>query len=110
MEKNLRRSIQRKLDKYGVFHVPGSVLIRGCPDILCCYQGLFIGIELKMPGRKPTPSQEAMLRRIRKCGGFAAVVESSAEFDAFWEEMERFWKDQQTLVNRLFSPVHPTEG
>lgn len=41
----------------------------GVPDIICCYCGVFIGIEVKRPGQKPKPIQMAFLDAINKAGG-----------------------------------------
>lgn len=41
----------------------------GIPDIIGCYKGRFFGIEVKRPGKKPTPMQFARLAEIEKSGG-----------------------------------------
>ena len=46
----------------------------GTPDILACVQGWFFGIEAKAGKGKPTELQKAQLRKIRKAGGIALVV------------------------------------
>lgn len=44
---------------------------RGVPDILVCYRGRFIAIELKMDGGKPDALQEHNLRKVAEAGGIA---------------------------------------
>jgi len=51
----------------------------GIPDLLCCVDGLFIGIEVKRPGKKATPAQALIIDRIRKAGGWADVATSASE-------------------------------
>jgi hypothetical protein len=51
----------------------------GIPDILACYQGRFIGLEVKMPGGRVSPKQEQILKQIETAGGIAAVVTSVHE-------------------------------
>ena len=51
------------------------------PDLLCCYCGVFIGIEIKRPGKKPTPAQVLMMKQIRDSGGIAGVATDFAEAD-----------------------------
>lgn len=46
----------------------------GCPDDIICWHGIFIAIEVKAPGGKPTPPQLAQLRMIIKAGGIGAVL------------------------------------
>lgn len=47
----------------------------GVPDILCCYEGKFIGIECKANGGKPTKLQLSNLQAIRDAGGLAFIVD-----------------------------------
>lgn len=51
----------------------------GIPDIICCYNGRFIGFEVKMPKGQPTKLQESTIRKIQRCNGIAAVVHSVSE-------------------------------
>jgi len=51
----------------------------GIPDLLVCYQGKFLGLEVKQPGAKLRPRQEIVLRQIEASGGIAAVVTSVLE-------------------------------
>lgn len=52
----------------------------GIPDILICYKGRFIALELKDPDEKntygATRRQKAHITRINKCGGIGCVVDS----------------------------------
>lgn len=46
----------------------------GIPDLLVCYMGRFVGLEVKMPGGKLSAKQKAVLDEIADAGGIAAVV------------------------------------
>jgi hypothetical protein len=48
----------------------------GIPDLLCCIEGHFFGLEVKRPGRerRTTPAQVIELKKIREAGGFSSVV------------------------------------
>lgn len=49
----------------------------GVPDIIACSnEGKFIGIEVKRPGQKPKPIQDAFLDAINKIGGVAFCATS----------------------------------
>ena len=61
----------------------------GVPDILCCYEGRFIGLEVKLAGGKASPRQEVVLRRIRRAGGLAVVVRSVSEVEKIFERITR---------------------
>lgn len=55
----------------------------GCSDILACYRGRFLALEVKRDGgSKATPEQEAFLAAVRAAGGVGAVVRSVADVDA----------------------------
>lgn len=51
----------------------------GIPDILCCYRGVFVGLEAKMPGNTPSAKQIAVLNEIAEAGGYAAVFTTVEE-------------------------------
>ncbi len=45
-------------------------------DLLCCIKGRFVGIEVKVPGKKPTVRQEHTIAAIIKAGGVAFWTDS----------------------------------
>jgi hypothetical protein len=53
----------------------------GCPDVLVCLAGRFVGVEVKRPGGRPTEKQLAALDAIRKAGGLAFVASSVADVE-----------------------------
>jgi len=86
-ESRLARRIKKYLQDEGaaVFNIHGGdnpFQEVGIPDLLACYRGQFIGLELKLPGEKPSPRQEVVLRRIRKAGGIGTVVHSVDEVES----------------------------
>ena len=50
--------------------------IRGCPDIICCYKGKFIGLEVKSETGKPSVIQALQGELIKRAGGEYWVVKS----------------------------------
>jgi len=57
----------------------------GVPDILCCYKGRFIGIEVKTDRGKTTPIQDLQMSRIRKAGGVTLVARCVEDVRFFLE-------------------------
>lgn len=53
----------------------------GIPDLLVCYRGRFIGLEVKQPGAESnvSPRQAHVLSQIEAAGGIIAVVSSVEE-------------------------------
>ena len=56
----------------------GGYQSSGIPDILCCYKGLFIGIEVKSPTGKGRASdiQKLKIKAIRDAGGVAFITDN----------------------------------
>jgi hypothetical protein len=79
-EAKTKQKIKKLLDSYGdrvysYMPVPSGY---GKPtiDYLVCFDGLFIGIEAKKPGAKPTERQQGALAAIYAAGGTAFVIDS----------------------------------
>ena len=51
----------------------------GVADIIGCYKGRMIAIELKSPTGKPTPEQERFIQNVNEAGGIAFVARSIDE-------------------------------
>jgi hypothetical protein len=62
--------------------------IAGIPDVLCCIQGRFIAIELKILPNKPTNLQIYVLELIRKAGGAVGVAYSINDVKNILERRE----------------------
>ena len=54
----------------------------GIPDIICCYRGRFVALEVKTDTGKPTRLQEAVIRKINHAGGCALIVRSVEDVKA----------------------------
>jgi Holliday junction resolvase len=78
-ESRLSRNIQQALRAEGwfCFKIHGSeAMMAGLPDIIVCAEGLFIGIETKMPESRDnvSPRQKYVHDKICAAGGEAIVV------------------------------------
>ena len=54
-----------------------QVSIRGTPDLLICYRGMFVAWELKTDSGVADALQEYKLGKIEKAGGIARIVRPS---------------------------------
>lgn len=61
----------------------------GIPDLLCCYRGHFIGLEVKRPSNRATPAQLAQLEGIRRAGGTSVIVHDADEAHVVLDEVDR---------------------
>lgn len=93
-EGRVKAAVKVELRKRNVwFYMPvqngmGQV---GIPDFVCCWNGRFLAIETKAPGKlnHTTPNQERILGEIRDHAGHALVVDDVEQLrqymdDAVW--------------------------
>ena len=61
----------------------------GVPDIICCANGVFIGVECKAGDNKPTELQLLEMKKIRDAGGKTLVVneENISELEEILKEL-----------------------
>ena len=83
LEKDITAKIMRYLKT-----VPGCFAYKthggmygtaGLPDVVCCYHGMFVGLEVKTPSGKLSKLQETMIQRIQAAKGQAFKVTSVDE-------------------------------
>lgn len=86
LESALTKKIRKKLRaEYGQdlwhFKSHGAAhQIAGLPDLMGCYRGYFIAMEVKKPGAgDATQLQAFTLQQIRTAGGYATVIHSFEE-------------------------------
>ena len=55
----------------------------GIPDFICCFQGKFVGIECKAPGKRSNTSalQDQQIAAIQAAGGMAVVVDDVGQLN-----------------------------
>ena len=67
----------KELGAYYFFPVANGYMSSGVPDIIACHRGLFVGIECKANGNKPTALQQKHLRDISIANGKALLVDET---------------------------------
>lgn len=85
-EKKVENEIKKYLDqhKFWYFKVAASPMMPpGIPDIIACIGGLFVGIEVKAPGKLKNTSevQKVQHELIKKAGGGIIVADSLKTFE-----------------------------
>lgn len=85
-EKNFENRIKDFLKEQGCWFVKywggGEFTKAGIPDILCCCDGHFLGIEVKATNGKPSALQLYNLKKIDEAGGFGILLYPK-DFDSF---------------------------
>lgn len=88
-EKNFEKKVKDFLKAEGCWFLKtwsNGIQRSGVPDILVCYKGYFIGVELKAPKGAPSDLQLWNLLKIDEAGGFAWLL-----YPDGFEEFKRFF-------------------
>ena len=83
-EATLVTALRLRLEAAGAYvekNHGSSVETAGRPDLSGCYRGYYFGFEIKLPKGKTTRVQEYVLGWIRRAGGYAGVIRSTAQLD-----------------------------
>lgn len=68
-----------------------NIRYRGISDLLVCYKGCFLAIELKT-GSKLTSSQELFLEDVKKAGGWGLVLYDGDDWeDVLTDFIHQLW-------------------
>ncbi len=91
-EKNFENRIKKYLEKNNCWFVKffaNAYTSSGIPDILCCINGRFVGIEVKQEKGSPSLLQKVHLSNIINCGGIGILAYPSG------------YEDLKTLIDTL---------
>ena len=100
-EKNFENRVKKFLKEKGAWVLKywgGAAYTKsGIPDLLVCFKGYFLGIELKAPNGKPSELQLYNLRQINKAEGISILLYPK-DFEQFKQFIEQLEHGEQ-LVN-----------
>lgn len=77
-EGKVKARLKKILDDMGIWHFSpfqAGMGRAGIPDIIGCYNGIFVAFECKANGGKPTALQQREIEAIRTARGLAYVVD-----------------------------------
>lgn len=92
-EKNIENKIKSYLKSKGAYYVKyfGNQFSQvGVPDILACYKGYFVGIEVKNEKGKTSALQDINLEQIKRAGGFSLVARSVEDVAKMLEDIDNY--------------------
>ena len=76
-EQLIQRDIIKYLESIGCYVIKTIATNRsGVSDLIVCYNGIFIALEVKKQGGKVSKLQEVHIRKVKEAGGVAKVVYS----------------------------------
>lgn len=87
--KKMKDFIQQKGGRCFKIHGESAFQEVGIPDLLCCYRGRFVGLEVKQLGEKPSPVQLVVLNEIVSAGGYASVVSTVGQVALLLERIDQ---------------------
>lgn len=92
-EGKVKDAVKKWLKARGVWYympIKGVAFgVNGIPDFICCWNGKFLAIETKAPGKRnqTTANQDARIEEIRAAKGWALVVDDVKQLDEFEESL-----------------------
>ena len=72
-------ALLRKRGAYAEVISASAFQAAGIPDVLACYKGIWLGLELKVKYNKPSPLQVTKIEMIREAGGVGAILWDNLE-------------------------------
>jgi Holliday junction resolvase len=65
-------------------------VVRGVPDIICCYRGLFVAFEVKRAkGGRVSVIQRAIMGKISDASGHASIVSSVKQVQTALDNIDK---------------------
>ena len=91
LESKIQKDILNYLRHKRIFHLrfQAQSNINGIPDVICCYKGLFIGLELKQENGRATELQKRKLDAINNAGGIGLIVKSVEEVEQLFDQIDK---------------------
>lgn len=104
-EGKVKAKVKKLLNKYGSYsHAPVQNGM-GAPslDFVCCVGGLYVAVETKTRGKKPSPRQEKTMGQIRNANGIAVMVDED-RVEAFEQLLIKLSEMEVKLVPKEQTP------
>lgn len=97
-EKSFEKRIKDYLKKNGHWFVKywaGAAFTKsGIPDLLICFNGQFLGLEVKAANGKPSQLQLYNLKKIDESGGFGILL-----YPKMWDDFKLFLENPTNRAN-----------
>ena len=81
----------------------GGYQSAGIPDILVCYRGVFLGVEVKVGKNKPSALQKAKVNMINQAGGLAVVTwDTTEQLEAMLDYIDKKANGHRSVLDATF--------
>jgi Holliday junction resolvase len=89
-EARVKAQVKKLLESKGVYFfmpVSNGMGRHGIPDVIACWDGKFLGVEVKAPGKRANTSalQDREINAIRLAKGLAIVVDDVSQLEELLE-------------------------
>jgi hypothetical protein len=89
-EGRVKNDVKKVLKARGIWYfmpMQNGFGVVGIPDFICCWEGHFLAIETKAPGKRgdTTANQDRKLQEIQDHGGYSLVVDDVQQLIDFLE-------------------------
>lgn len=98
-EKRFQKKLIDFLEDHGAFVTKfnaNGITKTGVPDLLYCYKGKYVGLEVKKENGKRSDIQQWNINEIRKAGGQAFIIKPSD----FTNEMKQYIIEEEYFMMR----------
>lgn len=90
-EGRVKHAVKQELKRRDIWYfmpVSNGMGQVGIPDFICCWEGKFLAIETKAPGKKgqTTANQDRIIAKIKDHWGMAIVVDDVSQLVEFLNE------------------------
>lgn len=87
-EGKVKDAVKKVLNKHGIWYfmpMQNGFGVVGIPDFICCWNGHFLAVETKAPGKRvqTTENQKRRIEEIQGRGGFAIVVDDAKQLEDY---------------------------
>ena len=113
-EGKVKTKVKRVLKDFGIHYfmpTQNGFGVVGVSDIICCWNGWYLAIETKAPGKKAdtTSNQKAFLRAIQSNGGLALVIDDADELRRILTDILSLRKEQAANADKETEVQKPRE-
>lgn len=104
LESEITRRILKHVRSRGGYAIKihGSAMQPKTIDVIICYRGYFLGVEVKQPGKEPTERQRFTLEQVLEAGGRSLVATSVEDVAEALSELDA---DRIDAPNTVGMPI-----
>lgn len=97
LEQEVKKEVEEEITRMMRLGLPiiyrriSSTILSNFPDLLICYKGIFVGVELKRDEKtKARQGQYFEMEKIQRAGGICRVIGSVKEFRIFIHDIDAY--------------------